>query len=127
MRSILLIDDDEDDCFFLSHALGILSDEFTLCCMNNVDHLLKHIDINAPALILIDYHLPKINGIECLRKIKAHRDYKDIPVVMWSTSSTLNITCLASREGAQGFFQKPDSLHELVAMMQKILRQNRMV
>ena len=127
MRNILLIDDDEDDCLFLSNALAAVSDRLSLSCTQSTDQLLETINRNQPALIFIDYYLPKKNGLDCLRQIKNHPDYKDIPVVMWSTSSMNKDVVAAQREGAQSYVQKPTYYKELVNEVKAILMQNGIV
>jgi DNA-binding NtrC family response regulator len=123
MRNILLIDDDEDDFLFLSQALAAVSASLTLSCTQSTDHLLETIDRNQPALIFIDFYLPKRNGLDCLRQIKNHPAYKDIPVVMWSTSS-VSKAVMAETQGAPHFFQKPSCYKDLVAELKTILQQN---
>ena len=58
IKNILLIDDDEEDCLFLSHALAEVSCALRLRCIQNGDHLFEVIEINKPSLILLDLHLP---------------------------------------------------------------------
>jgi DNA-binding NtrC family response regulator len=123
-KSILLIDDDEDDCLFFKQAMTHLSSDITLICKQSADSLFETIAINKPSLIFIDMHLPKNNGIDCLRKIKTHPQFKNIPVVIWSTSSINSYVIAAYKEGAQYYFQKPCYFFELVDTFKRILKQN---
>jgi CheY-like chemotaxis protein len=126
-KTILLIDDDEDDCLFLSHALAAVSNNITLSCLHDVNNLfetlLETIDVNKPSLIFIDFYMPKRNGLDLLRLIKKHPDYKHIPVVMWSTSCIRSNVAAAYREGAQAFVQKPSSFNQFVQELRAILKQ----
>ncbi|MCU7552581.1 response regulator [Chitinophagaceae bacterium LB-8] len=114
MKNILLIDDDTDDCLLFEQAMRKVSSDFALSCLPGIDNLYDAIAINQPSMIFIDMQLPKKNGIECLKQIKGHPDFKDIPVVMWSTSHISSYVYTAYREGANYFFQKPCSFSELV-------------
>lgn len=123
-RTILLIDDDEDDCLFLSRALAAITDGITLRCTQSADHLLESIDCNKPCLIFIDFYLPKRSGLDLLRRIKNHPGYKDIPIVMWSTSSMHSNVIAAIHEGACAFLEKPCRYTDLVVELKSILLQN---
>ena len=120
---ILLIDDDEDDCLFLSHALAEVSCALRLRCIQNADHLFEVIRINKPSLIFLDLHLPKNNGLDVLKRIKNHPDYSSIPIVMWSTCNFYNDVVAAYEEGAQSYFVKPIHIKELVAEIKQVLLQ----
>jgi DNA-binding NtrC family response regulator len=123
-RTILLIDDDEDDCLFLSQALAAITNSITLHCTQSADHLLESIDCNKPCLIFIDFYLPKKGGLDLLRRIKNHPGYKDIPIVMWSTSYMHSNVTAAMYEGAFTFLEKPCCYTDLVVELKSILLQN---
>jgi DNA-binding NtrC family response regulator len=121
-KTILLIDDDEDDCLFLRQALAAVSDNIALIYKQDTDHFLEAINASNPSLIFIDLHLPKRSGLDLLRQIKSHPDHQHIPVIMWSTSLMLNKVMAAYREGAQAFVQKPYCYTDLVAELSEILK-----
>ncbi|MCU7552323.1 response regulator [Chitinophagaceae bacterium LB-8] len=120
-KSILLIDDDEDDCFLFSRAIMDVSPDFEVKCTYSTEDLLTLLERTKPAIIFIDLHLLKHNGFECLRLIRSYPDFKDIPVVFWSGSCDVNDRISAYREGAQYYFEKPYLIRDLVAELKKIL------
>jgi DNA-binding response OmpR family regulator len=120
-KNILLIDDDADDSFFLSYALAKISKDFSLSRLDSDDQLVEAIETLKPYLIIIDFYLVQKNGIECLRKIKAHNDYKEIPVIIWSSFISVRDVVLATKEGAMDYLQKPSSLPEFVAKLERVL------
>jgi DNA-binding NtrC family response regulator len=122
-KTILLIDDDEDDFLFLSQALAAVSESFVLNCTQSTDHLFDTIDRYRPVLIFIDFYLPKRSGLDLLRQIKNHPKYNHIPVVMWSTSA-VPADVMIEIKGTQHFFQKPCSYKELVVALREILLKN---
>jgi CheY-like chemotaxis protein len=124
MESILLIDDDADDCLFFRKALAAVSNYIVLCWKQDVDHLLETIDSSKPCLIFIDYYMPKRCGIDLLKQIKNHPVYNQIPVIIWSTSLLPNNVIEAYREGAQAFIQKPCTCQQLVQELSAILKQH---
>lgn len=78
---------------------------------------------DAPIKQLTFKTLPKRSGLELLRQIKGHSDYKYIPVLMWSTSLMPNNVIAAYREGAQAFIQKPSCFKQLVQELRVVLKQ----
>jgi len=125
ITNILLIDDDEDDCLFLSKALAAISDQIELSFKQDSDHLLETIGSIKPCLIFMDYYMPKRRGIDLLRQIKTHPGYHHIPVIMWSTSLVFNHVIEAYKEGAKAFIQKPYCYKELVSEIKGVLLLNK--
>jgi CheY-like chemotaxis protein len=58
-------------------------------------------------LIITDYNMPKKNGLEVLQIIKANKETKNIPVVMYSTSMPLILKTKLLNAGAFDCFSKP--------------------
>lgn len=60
-----------------------------------------------PVVILLDLNMPKVNGLEVLREIKSHPDFKAIPVVILTTSSESSDLEAAYQAGANSYIIKP--------------------
>ena len=79
----------------------------------------------GPALILLDLNVPRIDGIEVLQRLRMRSRWKDVPVIVVTSSKTLTDRTLAAKTGADAFFQKPSELAEyteLVALVRKVLK-----
>src|SRR6478752_3793240 len=97
---ILIVDDNEDDIDLARRALreiGITHEVFV--CSDGedaLDYLFargKHegrASTEQPRLVLLDLNLPKINGLEVLKEIRAHPPLATLPVVMLTSSSRRN-------------------------------------
>lgn len=77
-------------------------------------------DSLIPDLILLDLNLPKINGCELLTKIKKHSHLQDIPVVILSTSSSLEDKRSSYNANATGFITKPVDAESFPLMIKQI-------
>ena len=64
-------------------------------------------------MVLLDLDLPKVNGLEVLRRIKADKRTSKIPVVMLTSSSGVLNIAECRRLGADNYIVKPVNLQEL--------------
>lgn len=92
---ILIVDDDEDDRqSLLSAFVSIKKPGLVRFFISGCD-LLKHIDTLAlhqqPALLVLDYNMPRINGQEILKKIRAHSIHFQVPAIVYSTGFPVGI------------------------------------
>jgi DNA-binding NtrC family response regulator len=123
-NTILLIDDDEDDCYLFESAINDISKSLKVKFTHNTDHLSLVLDNTRPSIIFVDLHLPKRSGIECLKLIRSYQGLEDTPVIFWSGTSNAKEVAAAFSEGASYYFEKPYSLNELVTELDKILHKN---
>jgi CheY-like chemotaxis protein len=120
-KTILLIDDDEDDCYLFYRAVTEITNDVKVNCTRSSDNLLKVSESTKPSIIFIDLHLPKHSGLECLRLIRSQPVLYNIPVIFWSGSCDSRNMTTAYSEGAQYFFEKPCSLDDLMQELKNII------
>jgi CheY-like chemotaxis protein len=75
-----------------------------------------------PDMILLDWNLPKVSGIEVLRRVKEHDDLRKIPVLVFSSSEAEKDIHDAYRGHANGYITKPLGLEPLRAIVETIER-----
>jgi two-component system, response regulator len=73
-----------------------------------------------PELVLLDIHLPKVDGHEVLRRIKADEGLRSIPVVMMTTSEREDEICQSYRAGANSFVSKPVRFADFVDRVKNV-------
>ena len=73
------------------------------------------------SLILLDYNLPGINGLECLLKIRAEPRWKNIPVMMVTTETDRAVIVKAIQSGADNYLAKPFSPEDLTTKIMETL------
>ncbi|WP_109698705.1 response regulator [Chitinophaga deserti] len=109
-KRILLVDDDTDDTEIFEEALGEINPGITFYKAENgqdaFDKMMQQ-DTALPDLIFLDVNMPGMNGWQFLSLIKQDAGYKDIPVLMYSTSSAKRDIDQAEQLGATGFLIKP--------------------
>lgn len=89
---ILLVDDDPDDLLLVRDAIMAESSLFTFHESNNGRHALNFLQslsskAEYPGLIILDINMPILNGRETLAILKSDVALKNIPVVIFTTSS----------------------------------------
>lgn len=120
---ILLIEDEEDIA-----ALIKLHAEFSGYKLHvEVDGLngFLAVERERPDLVVLDLMLPGMSGLDVCRKIKAHPDLKDIPVIMISAKSEELDVVLGLELGADDYVTKPFSPKVLFSRIRAVLRRGR--
>ncbi|MFI5454726.1 MAG: response regulator [Isosphaerales bacterium] len=128
--AILIADDDADDRMMAKEAL----EECRLA--NHLDFVVDGVELMAylrgqgryadpgtttrPGLIILDLNMPKMDGREALREIKADPSLRRIPIVVMTTSQTEEDIYRTYDLGVNSFITKPVSFDGLVAVMRAI-------
>ncbi|WP_221390259.1 response regulator [Dyadobacter sp. NIV53] len=120
---LLLADDDNDDTFLFQEALKQIPISTKLDIAENGMDLMNLLKSRAsiPDLIFLDMNMPVRNGLECLCEIRNSDQFRDIPVVILSTSIAGNLLESANKNGANAYIQKPTNFSKLVAIIEKCL------
>ena len=123
-RKILIIDDDLDDQVLLIEALRDWDAAINLQTATNGHHALELL-LNSlhdlPNLIFLDLNMPRMNGIQFLHEIKKREQLRDLPVIIYSTSSDQKDMAETARLGAEHFITKPTGLSELKLRLRSVL------
>lgn len=120
---VLFVDDDPEDYETFCEALRYSNAKAK--CLHSFDgqealSVLNSLIVN-PDYIFLDVNMPKMGGKECLIKIKADPDLKDIPVIVYSTTSTQKEIQIFKELGAEEFVVKPTAFLKLVETLNKLL------
>jgi len=129
---ILMADDDEDDRLLVKDAMAESGWAGDLFFVENGEELLDFLTHRGkygngaaaprPGLILLDLNMPKKDGREALRDIRADSDLRRIPVVVLTTSKADTDVSTIYELGANSFITKPVQFDALVNVM-KLLGQ----
>ena len=119
-RPILLVEDNPDDVALTLRALKKNHILNQISVARDGAEALKFLfdgdgtDLTAPGLILLDLKLPKVDGLEVLRRIRANERTKLIPVVILTSSKLEEDILFSYRNGANAYVRKPVNFAEFV-------------
>ena len=122
---IFLVEDDIDDQELLEDAMHGISPSIVLVSFMYGRKFIEELENTAseslPQLIILDYNIPEINGVELLRYLKGKSRYEHICKVIWSTSSSAQFKtdCLAL--GAKDYIVKPSNFADMRVLAQTFL------
>ena len=111
MFSILLIEDDHDDIYLLESALADNSVSYRIDTIREGDKVQPYLhEGEVPDIIVLDFNLPKKHGREVLKDIKSNERYKEVPLIVLTTSSAKEDRDYSYQMGAKHFITKPSTL-----------------
>jgi CheY-like chemotaxis protein len=130
MVDILLVEDNENDLLLTMQALktanltnrifvvrdGAAALDYLFC---TGEFAYRHIN-DQPQVILLDLNMPKIDGLEVLRRVKADARTRAIPVVVLTSSKHDSAITTCKRLGAETFIAKPVDFQNFSAMTLKL-------
>lgn len=119
-RKLLIVDDEPLNISLLTEMLG--RNAFTYFRAFNGEECLATSRAERPDLIILDWQMPLMDGLEALRHLKASEDTSDIPVLMVTgVMNSPEDLVVAMEEGAVDFLRKPFDRLELNARVRNML------
>lgn len=128
---ILVAEDDENDAFILKRALAqagatcpvhFCKDGLAVQAYLGAEE--PYSDRNRftwPWILVVDLKMPKMDGLELLKWLRAHPEYKHMPAVVLTASRQPSDVKEAYRSGASSYLVKPSNYESLVEMMKLFL------
>lgn len=123
-RTFLLVDDDLDDTELFNEAVEAVAPAVHCINVRGGKEALKALEgvcTQAPDIIFLDINMPIMNGWQVLTTLKEREGFRDIPVILYSTSMKSTDLKTALAMGAVCFFTKPDSFGVLKFILQIIV------
>jgi len=128
--TILLADDDADDRMMATDALEESRLANDLRCVEDGEELMDYLhrrgkfappnEAPRPGLILLDLNMPRKDGREALKEIKAEPELRSIPVIVLTTSKAEEDIYRTYDLGVNSFITKPVNFESLVAVMKAL-------
>ena len=126
LTNIYLADDDSDDVSFFKYALDNLGHDFKLNVASDGAELVEQLQSAKvpPDIILLDKNMPRMNGLEALRKLREMPLLQSTPIIIYSTSNSEMNAHEALLCGANSYLIKPSDINALQKIIRKVLTFN---
>jgi two-component system response regulator len=128
---ILIVDDSDEDAALTLDALHSAAPGAAVLRLTDGEQALHFIcatdgyaarPAGLPRLVLLDLHMPGMDGIEVLQKLRARPETRDLPIVLWSSSGNPLFVDQALQAGASAYHVKPQTLDAYRAELEAIVQ-----
>ncbi|MBI1365526.1 MAG: phosphate regulon transcriptional regulatory protein PhoB [Alphaproteobacteria bacterium] len=120
---VLVVEDEEALATLLEYNLK--REDFEVALASDGEEALMKIDESLPDIVILDWMLPKVSGIEVCRRLRLKPETKNIPVIMLTARSEESDRIRGLEIGADDYMTKPFSTNELIARVRAVLRRIR--
>jgi len=124
---ILLVEDNEDDIALTRRALEKTNFKSNVVVAHDgqeaIDFLFEKdadSESNLPIVMLLDLNMPKIGGLEVLRRLRSDERTKNLPIVVLTTSDEQNDISESYNLGANSYIQKPLDMNDFFVAIQDL-------
>jgi two-component system cell cycle response regulator DivK len=121
-RKILVVEDNQDNREMVVKVLKFNGYEVIEAV--DGEEGIEKAKTEAPALILLDIYLPKMDGYEVAKRLKGDTNLKDIPVIALTAHAMKGNREQALAAGCDGYIAKPIDIRELPKQIEQFLRPN---
>lgn len=122
--NILLADDDTEDRELFAEALQESGIDYSLKTFENGKQLVDYLNSpqeETPNLLFLDLNMPLLSGLESLKIIRANTALDNMPVAIYSTSSSENDKNSTFESGANIYLSKPSDFSQLKKMLKQVV------
>ena len=121
--SILIVEDEEALATLLEYNLS--TEKFDVTIASDGEEALLRIEESTPDVVILDWMLPKVSGIEVCRRLRSKPETRNIPIIMLTARSEEADRVRGLEMGADDYLTKPFSTAELIARVRAVLRRIR--
>jgi two-component system, OmpR family, phosphate regulon response regulator PhoB len=120
---ILIVEDEAALATLLEYNLE--KEGFDVSLSADGEDALLRIEESPPDLVILDWLLPKVSGIEVCRRIRARPETRNLPIIMVTARAEEDDRIRGLDTGADDYLTKPFSTNELIARVRAVLRRIR--
>lgn len=123
ITTIIIAEDDADDRLLIEDALNENNiDSKDLMFVDDGEALIELLDsnTNSPCMVFLDLNMPKKDGRQALKEIKEDKRFKHIPVIVFSTSNSVDDIKTSYQNGVNTYFTKPSKYSDLVEILRTV-------
>ncbi|HEY2990823.1 MAG TPA: response regulator [Candidatus Binatia bacterium] len=119
-NKVLIVDDEPFNLDLLEQELG--DQNYSIERANDGVEALEKVESFKPDVILLDYMMPKMNGIEVVKRLRQDEKYKLIPVILLTAKGSQEDKVRGLDAGADDYVVKPFDSFELLARVRSMIR-----
>jgi DNA-binding NtrC family response regulator len=119
---VLIVDDDQDIVTMLQDRLD--ANGYRTLTAGDGQRGVELIEQESPNLVLLDLYLPRLKGMDVLKRMAQNKQIDDIPVIVMTAAGTIPDAVEAMRQGAYDFLTKPLEKDHLLIVIQKALERD---
>ena len=119
-EKILIVDDEPFNVDLLEQQLE--DEQYETCAANNGEEALDALEREHPDLVLLDWQMPGMDGIEVLERMRAAPEWQAVPVIMVTAKGSTEDKVAGLNAGADDYITKPPEEAELFARIRAMLR-----
>lgn len=123
--NIILAEDDHDDRLLFEEVIKELPVTVELNTFDNGDELMEWLKNNKnklPDALFLDLNMPRKNGFAALGEIKRNTELQDLPVIIFSTATNIEMIKQVFKDAAHYYIRKPANFWELKELIYKSLK-----
>lgn len=119
-RTVLVVDDEKDIADLVDYNLT--REGFTVLTADNGWTALEMVKKKRPDMIILDWMMPEMDGLEVCRRLRQNPDTTGIPIIMLTAKSDTVDKVLGLEMGADDYLTKPFHIRELLARIRAVMR-----
>jgi len=125
LRPVLYVEDEENDAFLLQMGFQRAGVEHPLKVVRDGQEAIDYLSQTRtqhflPCLVLLDLNLPRMSGLEVLEWLRQRPPFRDLPVVIFTSSEHQSDRTRARELGADDYVVKPSQVHRVTELVQKL-------
>lgn len=124
MQPYILVMEDEDALATLL-SYNLEKEGYKVVVASDGEEGMLQVDERLPDLVLLDWMLPKLSGIEVCRRIRGRSETRNLPIIMLTARGEESDRVRGLDTGADDYLTKPFSMTELTARIRAVLRRIR--
>lgn len=124
-KIILVADDDTDDQEMISDSFRDIDSGCRVEVVSNGQMAIERIQdktLPKPCLVVLDLNMPVLDGMETLSRIRSTGDFDDVPIVVFTTSSSRESRKQSLTLGALDYIVKPNDYNGLMEVTAKMMQ-----
>jgi type IV pilus assembly protein PilB len=120
---ILIVDDEEIDRMIICDALE--SEDYVVVAAEDGFDALEKIEEEAPDLVVVDYLMPRMNGIKLIKALRDNERTRQIPIIMLTSIDDVESEVVVMKAGADDYLTKPVNRERFLIRVESLLRRSK--